>query len=388
VQSSGFLKNVEMNAENSFEWDASYAAAPLAPLNLSVSRIIWEDFMKAQFRNLIFEGGGVKGLAYVGAMQILDLRGHLSEIKRVGGTSAGAINALIFALGYSIQEQHEILDSTDFKKFMDDTFGVMRDIKRVVEKFGWNKGDNFLGWIERLVERKLGNTRATFKDLQDAGRPDLYVTGTNLSTGYVEVFSAERHKDMALADALRISMSIPLFFSAVRHGKRKDVYVDGGVIINYPVKLFDREKYIDIVNEPEAVRRVGYYNRENAEFLLNQPDRSRYVYNRQTLGLRLDSTEEIGLFRYGEPVRGKKIKDFFDYAKALVSATMKVQENQHLHSDDWQRTLYINTLDVGTTDFDLSKEKKLALIKEGIKGAEKYFEWFENSAENPVNRMS
>jgi NTE family protein len=141
-------------------------------------------------------------------------------------------------------------------------------------------------------------------------------------------------------------------------------------------------------NESEAARQAEYYNRENAEFLLNQPDRSPYVYNRQTLGLRLDSSEEIGLFRYNEPVSGKKIDNFFDYAKALISAAMKVQENQHLHSDDWQRTLYINTLDVGTTDFDLSQEKKIALIKEGIKGAEKYFQWFENINENPVNRIS
>ena len=67
---------------------------------------------------------------------------------------------------------------------------------------------------------------------------------------------------------------------------------------------------------------------------------------------------------------------------------MKVQENMHLHSDDWQRTLYINTLDVQTTDFNLSKDKKTALIKEGIKGAERYFAWFENASENPVNRIS
>jgi len=344
--------------------------------------------MKAQFRNMVFEGGGVKGIAYVGAMQVLDQRGHLESIRRVGGTSAGAINALIYALGYSIQEQRDILDSTDFKKFMDDSFGVVRDINRLTKKFGWNKGDYFSGWIEDLVKKKLGSGSATFKDLKDTGRPDLYVTGTNLSTGYVEFFSIERHPDMALAEALRISMSIPLFFAAVRYGRRKDVYVDGGVILNYPVKLFDREKYIDMTSEAEAARRVEYYNQENAAFLLEQPDRSPYVYNRQTLGLRLDTAEEIGLFRYNQPTSGKKIEDFFDYAKALISAVMAVQENQHLHGDDWQRTLYINTLDVGTTDFDISPEKKSALIKEGIVGAEKYFKWFESASENPVNRMS
>lgn len=344
--------------------------------------------MKAQFRNLVFEGGGVKGIAYIGAMQILEQRGHLAGIKRVGGTSAGAINALLFSLGYSIPEQRDILNSTDFKKFMDNSFGIIRDVNRLIKKFGWNRGDYFLGWIEELIQEKMGEKKATFKDLKDSGRPDLYVTGTNLSTEYAEVFSAERHQNMALADAVRISMSIPLFFAAIRYSKRDDVYVDGGVIINYPVKLFDREKYIDMENEPEAARRVEYYNRENAAFLLDKPGKSPYVYNRQTLGMRLDTEEEIALFRYGEPVKGAKIDDFFEYAKALISSMMRVQENMHLHSDDWQRTLYINTLDVQTTDFNLSKDKKTALIKEGIKGAERYFAWFENASENPVNRIS
>ncbi len=343
--------------------------------------------MKTQFRNLVFEGGGVKGIAYVGAMQVLFHRGHLDGIRRVGGTSAGAINALIFALGYSIPEQKEILASTDFKKFMDNSFGVIRDITRLTRQFGWNKGDFFTDWVESLVEKKMGTRSATFKDLQDAGRPDLYVVGTNLTTGYVECFSAERHPDMPLATALRISMSIPLFFAAVRHGKRKDVYVDGGVILNYPVKLFDREKYIDMATEFGAARRVSYYNRENAAFLLDQPDRSPYVYNRQTLGLRLDTAEEIGLFRYGQPVAGKKITDLFDFLKVLVAAQMQVQENQHLHSDDWHRTLYINTLDVRTTDFNISSEKKNALLTQGIQGAETYFRWFENPSELPVNRI-
>ena len=44
--------------------------------------------MTAQFRNLVFEGGGVKGIAYVGAMQVMDQRGFLQDIRRVGGTSA------------------------------------------------------------------------------------------------------------------------------------------------------------------------------------------------------------------------------------------------------------------------------------------------------------
>lgn len=343
--------------------------------------------MTAQFRNLIFEGGGVKGIAYVGAMQVLEQRQILKNIKRVGGTSAGAINALLFSLGYTTVEQRDILSSTDFKDFMDDSFGAIRDIRRLAKDFGWHKGDFFSSWIGDLIQKKLGKVTATFQDLEKAGQPALYMTGTNLSTGYSEIFSIERHADMPLATAVRISMSIPLFFAAVRYGQNSDVYVDGGCMRNYPVKLFDRERYIDMQNEADAARRTDYYNKENALFLLDRPGRSPYVYNRQTLGMRLDTAEEIAIYRYNEAARSKPIKTFTDYAKALMGAIMHVQENQHLHSDDWQRTIYINTLDVGATDFDLSDQKKDALLREGISGAEKYFGWFEDPQERPVNRM-
>lgn len=343
--------------------------------------------MAVQVRNLVFEGGGVKGIAYVGALQILEQRGLLQHLTRVGGTSAGAINALIVALGYTNAEQLVLLNSLDFRKFMDDSFGMIRDVRRLAKEFGWHRGDFFASWIGELIRRKLGSERATFADLKASGRPELYVIGTNLATGYAEVFSAERHPGMPLATALRISMSIPLFFAAVRQGERGDVYVDGGVQLNYPVKLFDREKYIDMQKEDYAARRTDYYNRENAVFTLVRPDRSPYVYNRQTLGFRLDTREEIGLYRYDEPLRGRPIGSFTDYAKSLLQALMNAQEHQHLHSDDWQRTIYIDTLDVRTTDFDITQQKKDDLLKQGVLGAESYFRWFESPAESPANRI-
>ncbi len=67
---------------------------------------------------------------------------------------------------------------------------------------------------------------------------------------------------------------------------------------------------------------------------------------------------------------------------------MNAQENTHLHGDDWARTVYINTLDVSTTDFDLGESTKQALIEEGIRGTEAYFKWFDDSAQAPVNRVT
>ena len=338
--------------------------------------------MAYHFRNLVFEGGGVKGIAYVGAMQVLEEKGILQDITRVGGTSAGAINATLFALGFTNSAQRTILKGLDFNNFMDDSWGVVRDTDRLLNKFGWYKGDFFHGWISGHIKKKLGDPNATFADLKEDGKPDLYVYGTNLSTRFGEVFSCEHTPKIRIADAVRLSMSIPLFFAAVRNA-RDDVYVDGGVLNNYPVKLFDREKY---VSSKKMALKTDYYIKENKRFLKKRPSSSPYIYNKETLGFRLDSKQEIGVFRYGADPAHYKIDDFFDYVKALVTTILESQGNTHIHGDDWQRTIYIDTLGVGTTDFDLSDTMKKKLEDSGSKGAKTYFKWFNKPENSPTNR--
>ncbi len=341
--------------------------------------------MAYHFKNLVFEGGGVKGIAYVGAMQMLKDEGILESIERVGGTSAGAINATLFALGFSVDEQRRILNRLNFNNFMDDSWGVIRDTERLINRFGWYKGDFFYDWISKHIKKKLGDPNATFTHLKAAKRPALYVYGTNLSTHFGEIFSIEHTPHVRIADAVRISMSIPLFFAAVRN-PRDDVYVDGGVLNNYPVKLFDREKYIQPANLVAMAEKKPYYEKENKRFLKTHPGSSAYVYNKETLGFRLDSKQEIGVFRYGAQPAHEKIDDFFDYAKALISTILESQANSHLHSDDWHRTIYIDTLGVKTTEFDLSDARKKKLEASGAKGAKEYFAWFNSPKSTPYNR--
>ncbi len=341
--------------------------------------------MAYHFKNLVFEGGGVKGIGYVGAMQVLEEKGILSQIERVGGTSAGAINATLLALGFTIAEQRQILKKLDFNNFMDDSWGVVRDTDRLLNRFGWYKGDFFHRWMSKLIKRKMGNANAIFQDLKDKGKPDLYVYGTNLSTRFGEVLSPEHTPKTRIADAVRISMSIPLFFAAVSNA-RDDVYVDGGVLNNYPVKLFDREKYIKKNNRNIMAIETPYYKKENRIFLKKRPSSSPYVYNKETLGFRLDSKQEIGVFRYGaEPIH-QEVDDFFDYIKALISTILDAQGNTHLHSDDWHRTIYIDTLGVGATDFDISEGMKRKLENSGVKGAREYFSWYDKKSSAPTNR--
>lgn len=328
--------------------------------------------MNYPFRNLVFEGGGVKGIAYVGAMRVLEKEGILKNIKRVGGTSAGSINAVLFAAGFSNQETLKILNDLDFNDFKDDSWGVLRDMNRLRNEYGWYKGDFFREWIGSLLKKKTGSSNITFKALQEHTGKALYVYASNLSTKFGEVYSPEHTPRMRVEDAVRRSMSIPLFFRAVRDD-REDVFVDGGVINNYPVKLFDREKYL----EDSSLRRIpSYYEEENKVLAERLPKSSPYIYNKETLGFRLDSAKEIGVFRDGQEPQQVKIENFLDYTMQLIKTVFAVQDSQHLHEDDWHRTVYIDTLGVGTTDFDLSDSLKKDLVSSGAKSAEQYLKWW------------
>jgi NTE family protein len=346
--------------------------------------------MSYPFRNLVFEGGGVKGIAYAGAMEVLEKKGIMEKITRVGGTSAGAINALLLGLNYSLGDTRQILSSMNFNNFLDDSWGLVRDFARLLNEFGWYQGNFCRNWIAELIGRKTGNGESTFKDVYDQkekkGFKDVYIIGTNLSTRFSEVFSYEHTPRMPMADAVRISMSIPLFFAAKR-SPRGDVYVDGGVLDNYPVKLFDRKKYIEDQDFEAHSRDPKYYGDHNQALKQLGREISPYVYNKETLGFRLDSEGEIAVFRDQAEPPQQKIDDFFSYAWGLIETIMEGQANQHLHSDDWQRTIYINTLGVKTTEFDLSDEKKEALVESGREKTRKYFEWYDNPEENPVNRV-
>jgi NTE family protein len=315
---------------------------------------------------------------------VLEQRCILRRIKRVGGASAGAINASLLALGYSLGEIRDILANLDFRNFMDDYWGVPRDAKRLVRDFGWYKGDFSRQWMAHLVEAKTGNPDATFADLgKRRGKPKLHLVATNLATRLSQVYSKNHSPALPVADAVRRSMSIPLFFAAVRESD--DLFVDGGVLDNYPIRLFDPEKYVANRDRKRHTAKPPHYAGANRE---RRGNTSPFVYNRETLGFRLDSREEIALFRDGAAPKREKIDDFFDYGWALIRTLMGAQDSRHLQSSDWHRTVYINTLGVSTTDFDLDAETKAKLEAFGQAGTERYCEWYETTPpdDRPLNR--
>jgi NTE family protein len=293
------------------------------------------------FTNLVFEGGGVKGLAYGGVLEVLEKQGILPGIKRVAGASAGSMASLLVALNYTPKEiRHELL-TLDFKKFEDG--GGVPGVFRVIDQYGYYQGDFALEWLRCRVAAKTGNPKATFKDLHEQGFRDLYVVVTNLSRHDSVIYSHESKPDMEVALAVRMSMSIPLFFAAVREGDG-EVFVDGGVMMNYPISLFDGD-----------------------------------APNPQTIGFILRDTD-------AKPV-ARKIGDFRQYTKNLFKTFLDVQADLlNFDKPAMARTATINDLGIPTTDFELTDEQKLALLQQGASGTCTYLrDWRPESLQGGVS---
>jgi NTE family protein len=286
------------------------------------------------YRNLVMEGGGIRGIAYGGALAELETQGVLAGIQRVGGTSAGAIQAALLAVGYTPAEIIRVVNEMPVQRLNDGRLIFFGGSTRLITQYGWYRGDQFTRFMGELVARKAGSADLTLGQLHDLAKQgkgrDLYVTGTNLTRQQVQVFSYETHPDLRVADAVRISMSIPLYFRAVlldpqghvvrqpARNQAVEVLVDGGLLANYPLDLFDQPRYL--------------------------PAGATGGVNPETLGLRLDRPEQIA---YDTTATGRRqlapytINSFGSYVGALYNVA--IENLNPPHATDWARTVSIST---------------------------------------------
>lgn len=171
---------------------------------------------------LVLSGGGIKGIAMLGAMAYMTDAHILKDVKYFIGSSVGAIVATVMAMGSppNYVFKHHVLP---FKYFPD------IDITRLERNFGLDSGKNLEKWIEALVPTPL-----TFQTLYETYGKSLVICVTNLNTHAAEYCSKETTPDLSVRCALRMSCSVPLCFSAVKH--EGSLYVDGGVSCNFPVQ--------------------------------------------------------------------------------------------------------------------------------------------------------
>ena len=314
------------------------------------------------------EGGGVRGLAYSGALEVLDQKGILQNIENVAGSSAGAIAGLIVALGYSSHEIDSVLQNLKIGEFNDGNFFFSK-IRRIKKEYGIYKGEKFEAWLANLIEFKTGNTDITFSDLHqmhlnDKKFKNFFCTGTNISMQRLEILSWKTQPNMKLRTAVHISSCIPFYFVPVaidnlgNEVSLKDttvnytLYVDGGMLCNYPINIFDS---CVSKGNPLTCHEV--------------------IYNRQTIGLKLERAEQIDEYKQNKTdIAPYEIKNMKQYSSAIMNLMMEsVNRKSPDLANEKGRTIYINYGDISGRPRKVSMEEKNILHNNGEFAASRFF---------------
>lgn len=276
-------------------------------------------------KNLAFKGGGVLGIAYAGAIQVLEDKSLLQPIEKVAGTSAGAMTAALVSLNYSASEIYTIVKNTSFNTFMD-----RKDPLRILTKYGLYEGQALLTWVQNQVTGKGLPATATFADFKNNGCKDLHVFATDLNTQGLKEFSFATTPQVPVAEAVRASMSIPLFFDAwtfSNNNPDSHLYVDGGMIYNYPLTIFDG-------NSAPNEETLGF-------FLTN-----------------LTGPQVTNTLNYDH---------IFDYVKILFETILDAQNiDVNENNDELSRTVKIDNLGISATDFDITDAQETSLYTSGM----------------------
>jgi NTE family protein len=295
----------------------------------------------------VFEGGGVKGIAFVGAIQETERRGF--SFNQIAGTSAGSITASLLAAGYSGEELEELMDELSFLHFLNINWvgkiPIIGKVINVLVKDGIYNGRKIEEWIEDKLQMK---GIKTFGDLPEG---KLKIIASDLTNGRILIIPDDLHryniewKTFSVAKAVRMSSSIPYFFQpyiikcgesfedeSKKSNKRKKNYiVDGVLLSNFPVWIFD----------------------------------SSSIPRWPTFGYRLRGSNT------GKP---SSIKGPITMLLAIFTTMMEAHDRQYVEQNHAARTIFLPVEDVKATDFGITDQQKKKLIELGREAAKRFFD--------------
>ena len=296
--------------------------------------------------DLVCEGGGVKGIGLVGAVHELAVAGY--HFPRVAGTSSGAIvTCLVAALqhaGEPLSRLDDIAATIDFRKFQDSSWigrvPLVGGVLSLLSADGIYKGDYLEDFVAGVL-KDLGVE--TFGDLRTGEeRPahawSLVVTASDLSRRQLvripwDLPSYGVHPDdFSVATAVRASAAIPYFFRPLRVSGA--TWVDGGLLSDFPVGLFDRSA--------------------------SQSPRW------PTFGVRL--TAKTGIPPATHPVHGP-----IAIGVAALDTLSTGQDAAYINDPcTVRRTVFVPTDDVSSLDFDMGSQRAELLYNNGVQAAREF----------------
>ena len=275
--------------------------------------------------NLVLEGGGVLGVSYVGALEVLYDEGVLPKrVINLAGSSVGTIFTGAMACGADI-EFIRSLAGMNFGDFIDN--GPIRGIYNILRYNGYCHGDYFCKWYDEIISSlvlrnyNLSTKGITLMELHELTGRDLYITTVNVTKKKLEILSWKNRPEIPLFLAARMSIGIPGVFVPVKYGG--DIYIDGGFLNNYPIQAF----HIDDIILPN------------------------------TLGIMILTEDDDP-----PPVDPTAT---WDYISALAFIAWNNPQKLHVDEQDWKRTVKIKTKNIRSIDFNISPEQKEWLITRG-----------------------
>ena len=301
------------------------------------------------FADLVLEGGGVKGIALVGAISVLEERGY--EFRKVAGTSAGAIVGSLVAAHARAAQLEEIMRGVEYRRFQDGPRWRNLFIGKaaaVLLQRGIYEGQFLKDWLGEQLAR-LGVR--TFADLRydDPERPPnpdhayrLVVMTCDISQGRLrrlpwDYGQYDLHPDdQPVVDAVRASTSIPFFYKPTRltgADGRDCLLVDGGMLSRLPIDVFDAMPGL----EPRW----------------------------PTFGIKLGTA----------PGPVSEVHDTISMSRAIFNTMTGVCDRRHI--DDpavAARTIVVDTGTVRATDFSLDRDTQDLLFRKGREAAVTFFD--------------
>lgn len=213
-----------------------------------------------KFKNLVLSGGGTKCIAHLGVLDTLIKYDFidLDNLNYIIGVSGGAILAVMLAVKYSLESILYFCKNMSYEKIFDDNF--IDNIFDVFTTYGVDSGDKFLNIIKYLIKLKTGDENMTFESLYNYNKTNLIISGTCLDTKQLIYFERINYPNLTIAEAVRISASIPIVFKPYKFNNK--VYIDGGLLNCYPIDYFESVGLNDEIEHTVGLRISDKYNSE------------------------------------------------------------------------------------------------------------------------------
>jgi NTE family protein len=201
-------------------------------------------------KNLVFAGGGFKGISYIGAYKYLYDNSLLNELKSLAGTSIGALFSFFIVCGFTPKELKGIFIEFVFE----DVFDIHLD--NLIMCYGLDTAQKFRDILSIILAKKV-DINITFEELFAKTGKELNIIVSNITRIRYDILNHKTSGNMKVLDAVMMSMNLPVIFAPYsrtisenisntggyicRESLQKEYIVDGGLYNNYPIDLYQNE---------------------------------------------------------------------------------------------------------------------------------------------------